>query len=78
MEKIWDRTDVAVRINLNPNTVAYGSREQILTEVDRILRLVEQRPNVSLGTGAVPYETPPQNIKLIKEYLKQRASLLEA
>ncbi|RKY73030.1 MAG: hypothetical protein DRQ24_03405 [Candidatus Latescibacterota bacterium] len=66
MRRIWDRTDVKVRINLDPNTVAYGSPEQIVSEVERILKLVEQRPNVSLGTGVVPYETPPHNILLAK------------
>ena len=69
MEKFGDRTDVKVRINLTPNTVAYGSEEEILKEVDRILKLANGRPNVLLGTGAVPYETPPENILLIKEYV---------
>jgi len=69
MAKFGDRADVKVRINLDPNTVAYGSKEAILAEVDRILRLADGRPNILLGTGAVPYETPPENILLIKEYV---------
>ena len=69
MAKFGDRKDVKVRINLDPNTVAYGSKEAILAEVDRILRLADGRPNILLGTGAVPYETPPENILLIKEYV---------
>ncbi len=69
MKKFGDRTDVKVRINLTPNIVAYGSREAILTEVDRILELADGRPNALLGTGAVPYETPSDNILLIKEYV---------
>jgi uroporphyrinogen decarboxylase len=69
MEKFGDCTDVKVRINLTPNTVAYGSKETILAEIDRILKLAKGKPNVLLGTGAVPYETPPENILLIKEYV---------
>lgn len=69
MAKFGDCTDVKVRINLDPNTVAYGSKEAILAEVDRILKLAGGRPNVLLGTGAVPYETPCENILLIKDYV---------
>ncbi len=68
MAKFGHRPDVKVRINLDPSTVAYGSRETILAQVDRILELADGRPNILLGTGAVPYETPSENILLIKEY----------
>ena len=69
IKKFGDRTDVKVRINLTSNTVAYGSEETIFAEVDRILELADGKPNVLLGTGAVPYETPSENILLIKEYV---------
>jgi len=61
--------DVKVRINLAPHTVAHGGRETILREVDRILALAASRPNCLLGTGALPYETPPENVKLIRDYV---------
>jgi uroporphyrinogen decarboxylase len=63
------RPDVKVRINLKPQIVAGGSREAILPEVDRILALADTRPNCLLGTGALPYETPPENVKLIRDYV---------
>jgi uroporphyrinogen-III decarboxylase len=69
MAKIPRQSNVQLRINLNPRTVAYGSRADILAEVDRILELADDRPNVLLGTGAVPYETPPENILLIRDYV---------
>ena len=69
MAKFGHRPDVKVRINLDPNTVAYGSKAAILAEVDRILKLADGRANILLGTGAVPYETPSANIMLIKEYV---------
>jgi len=68
MARFAHHPDVKVRINLDPITVAYGSRETIFAQVDRILKLADGRPNVLLGTGAVPYETPSENILLIKEY----------
>ena len=69
MRRFGDRRDVKVRINLNPGIVANGSKEEITADVDRILELADSRPNILLGTGAVPYETPPENILLIKEYV---------
>jgi len=60
---------VKVRINLDPHTVAHGDRATILREVDRILGLAAARPNCLLGTGALPYETPPENVKLIRDYV---------
>ena len=69
MAKMAHQSNVQVRINLNPSTVAYGSKADILAEVDRILVLADGRPNVLLGTGAVPYETPPENILFIRDYV---------
>jgi len=61
--------NVKVRVNLDPLTVAQGSREQLAREIDRILALARGRPNVLLGTGALPYETPPENVLFIKSYV---------
>ncbi|MCK4375574.1 MAG: hypothetical protein KAX19_09600 [Candidatus Brocadiae bacterium] len=69
MKCVWDRTDVTVRINTAPEVIAGGTWEQIRAEVDRILGLVAGRPNVCLGTGALPYEAPPENVLRIREYL---------
>jgi uroporphyrinogen decarboxylase len=71
MAKIPHQSNVQVRINLDPRTVAYGSQTDLLTEVDRILELADGRPNVLLGTGATPYETPPENILFIRDYVSQ-------
>ncbi len=64
-----DRPEVVVRINMDLRIVSGGSREAILREVDRVLALAATRPNCVLGTGALPYETPPANVKLIKDYV---------
>ncbi len=61
--------DVKVRINLDPNTIAYGSPQSIMCEVDRIAALARTRPNCLLGTGSLPYETPPGNVRLVRDYV---------
>jgi len=61
--------NIKVRVNLDPLTVAHGSREKLAHEIDRILALAHGQPNVLLGTGALPYETPPENVLFIKNYV---------
>jgi len=60
---------VKVRINLDPHTVAHGDEQTLAREIDRILALAATRPNCLLGTGALPYETPPANVKFIRDYV---------
>lgn len=60
---------VKVRVNMNPGIVACPDPERIYGEIDRVLSFAGGRPNCLLGTGALPYETPPENIRLIKSYL---------
>ncbi len=71
MKKIWDRTDVRVRVNTDVELISRGTWEQIRTDADRILGLLSGRPNVCLGTGALPYETPPENVLRLREYVSQ-------
>jgi uroporphyrinogen-III decarboxylase len=68
-QRVWGRTDVTVRINTSPEVVASGTVQEIKAEVDRILALIVGRPNVCLGTGALPYETPPENVLWIRQYV---------
>ena len=60
---------VNVRINMDPRIVASPDRGAILREVDRILAIAAGRPNCLMGTGCLPLETPPENIRLIRDYL---------
>lgn len=70
MGKIWDRTEIRVRINMDLRVLVRGPGQAIRAEVDRVLALVRGRTNVCLGTGTLPYETPPQNVLLAAEYVK--------
>lgn len=60
---------VKVRVNMDPGIVACREPDRIHREIDRILALVGGRTNCLLGTGALPLETPPENVRLIKEYI---------
>lgn len=69
LAKTSGRPDVVVRINMDLRIITRGPDAAILREVDRVLALATARPNCVLGTGALPYETPPANVKLIKGYV---------
>jgi uroporphyrinogen-III decarboxylase len=60
---------VKVRVNMDAGVVACSDPQRIYREVDRILSFAGGRPNCLLGTGALPLETPPENIRLIRDYL---------
>ena len=61
--------NVKVRVNMNPGIVACPEAQRIYREIDRVLAFAGGRPNCLLGTGALPYETPPENVKLIRGYV---------
>jgi len=69
VEKMDRYPDVKVRVNLDPQVYTYRTKQKIVAEIDEVLKLAESRPNLLLGTGAIPYETPPENILFIKEYV---------
>lgn len=71
MKKIWDRTDVRVRVNASPGIMAGGTREEIRDEVRRIATISAGRPNVCFGTSALPYETPPENVLWVQELCRE-------
>ena len=68
--RVWEtHPHVRVRVNMDPGIVACDDPERIHREIDRILALVGDRTNCLMGTGCLPLETPPENIRLIQEYL---------
>jgi len=70
MARLGER-ELTVRMNINPLTVSRGPVEKILAEVDEVLVFAERFPHITLGTGAVPYETPPEHILAIKRYVEE-------
>ena len=72
MKKVWDRTDVRIRVNCDLELISRASWEEIRADADRVIDLVRGRENVCLGTGALPYETPPGNVLRLMEYVQQQ------
>ena len=60
---------VKIRVNMDPGIVACPDPARIYAEIDRILAFAGGRPNCLLGTGALPFETPPEHVRLIREYV---------
>jgi uroporphyrinogen decarboxylase len=60
---------VKVRVNLDPGVVACRDPQRIYRAIDHVLAIVGPRTNCLMGTGAMPLETPPENIRLIREYV---------
>ena len=63
---------VQVRVNMDPAVVASPDPELIYRGVDHVLDIIDGRPNCLIGTGALPLETPSENIRLIRDYLRNR------
>ncbi|MHB0875680.1 MAG: uroporphyrinogen decarboxylase family protein [Anaerolineae bacterium] len=59
---------VKVRVNLEPSVYSQGTPADITAAVDAVVVLAAGRPNVLLGTGAIPYETPPANLLFLIDY----------
>jgi uroporphyrinogen decarboxylase len=60
---------VMVRVNMDHRIVAGPSWDAIRREADRVVALARTRKLACIGTGALPYETPPENVLKLKEYL---------
>ncbi|MCX7868283.1 MAG: hypothetical protein N2438_14375, partial [Limisphaera sp.] len=70
VKKVWEKKpNVKVRVNMRSDIVVSSCNEKIYEEIDRILELTRGYTNCILGTGALPYETPVENVRLIREYV---------
>jgi uroporphyrinogen decarboxylase len=70
IEKVRTRPDVRLRVNCDLRIIAAGTKDEIRAEADRVIELIGDHPNACMGTGALPYETPPENVLYIMEYVK--------
>jgi uroporphyrinogen decarboxylase len=69
MKKLWDKTEIRVRVNMDVEVISRGTWDRIRREADRVVGLATGRANVCLGTGALPYETLPENVLRLREYV---------
>ncbi len=72
MAKVADRPDVTLRVNCDLRIISSGTHDEIRTEADRVIQLIGDRPNTTLGTGALPYEADPENVLYVMEYVGGR------
>ena len=70
VRKVWERNpNVKIRVNMRSDIVVSNSPSMIYQEIDRILEITKGCTNCILGTGALPYETPIENVRLIRDYV---------
>jgi uroporphyrinogen decarboxylase len=69
MEKMRDRPDVTVRINMDARAITSKNIGDIEKEVDRVLALADNRPSICIGTGCLPYEAEPEVVLKTKQYI---------
>lgn len=62
--------DIPVRGNIDPKIVQNGTKEEIINQIKIIEKKVKGYKKFILGTGVIPYDTPYENILLIKDYLE--------
>lgn len=74
MEKMSAHPDVMVRINMDPRPMTSKNLDAVEKEVDRVLALADNRQNVCIGTGCLPFETDPEIVLKTKEYISSKST----
>lgn len=69
MEKMESHPDVTVRINMEPGPMTAKNCQAVKNEVDRVLALAQNRDEIIVGTGCLPFETDPEMVLKTKEYI---------
>lgn len=74
MAAMASRPEVTVRVNLAPAATAGGDWSVLRAEADRVLALARTRERVCIGTGALPYETRPEVLLRLRDYVASDGS----
>ena len=69
MERMESHGEVTVRINMDPGPMTAKNFEAVKNEVDRVLSLAQNRGQIIVGTGCLPFETDPEMVLKTKEYI---------
>lgn len=69
MEKMESHPEVTVRINMDPGPITAKNFQAVKNEVDRVLSLTQNRDQIIIGTGCLPFETDPEMVLKTKEYI---------
>lgn len=65
--------NIIVRGNIDPKLVQKGSKEDIIRQMEHTLDRMGGYPKFVLGTGVIPYDTPMENLLMMKKYLEEYA-----
>jgi uroporphyrinogen decarboxylase len=71
MAGVQDCPSVRIRVNMDLRIVASGTTDEVEREADRVLEIIGARPNCCIGTGALPYETNPENVLHLMKYVER-------
>jgi len=69
MEKMRAHPEVIVRINMDARAITSKNFRDVEKEVDRVIALTDNRSNVCIGTGCLPFEAEPEVVLKTKEYI---------
>lgn len=62
------RKGLLLRGNIDPKLVAAGPVDAILRQADRAIQSASGYPGFVLGTGVLPYDTPPEHVLALREH----------
>jgi len=63
--------NLPVRANIDPKLLLAGDWQQITNRVQEIYTAAKEYPKLIIGSGVVPYDTPPANLLRVKEIIKE-------
>lgn len=69
MERMESHREVTVRINMDPGPMTAKNFQAVKNEVDRVLSLAQNRDQIIVGTGCLPFETDPEMVLKTKDYI---------
>ena len=58
-----------VRANIDPKLILSGDWPQIAARIQEIRTAAREYPKLIIGSGVVPYDTPPENLLRVKEMI---------
>ncbi len=62
---------IALRTNLDPFKIRYGKPEEIEQLAKEKLKQGMAYKRFMMGTGIVPYDTPPENVKIVRQIVEE-------
>jgi len=75
MEKMKSHPEVKVRINMDPGPITANEFDAIKKEVDRVIALAPEDPDICIGTGCLPFEADPQMVLKTREYVLSKDAM---